>query len=220
MAFDDNTNAGGDPVLPPSKFGAGYSVGPNAAPATPPSSYTPPPAVPPPPPPPPAPITGYPAVPAADPAFDSGLSYPQPVPPPPDAVPSVGYPPAPSVGYPPAPSGAYPPAPVPPPPAAPGYAPGYGVDAYAPYGRDPATGEPLSDKTAVAAGLLQLFLGAFGAGRFYIGSTGPAIGQLVLGILGLPTFGVTWVIVGIWALVDAIMMFTGSVRDGQGRKLR
>ena len=26
--------------------------------------------------------------------------------------------------------------------------------------------------------------------------------------------------VGVWALVDAIMMFTGSVRDNNGRKLR
>jgi hypothetical protein len=25
---------------------------------------------------------------------------------------------------------------------------------------------------------------------------------------------------GIWALVDAIMMFTGSVKDNHGRKLR
>ncbi|PYE14255.1 TM2 domain-containing protein [Williamsia limnetica] len=55
---------------------------------------------------------------------------------------------------------------------------GFTGDPGAPFGRDPYTGEPLSDKSKVVAGLLQLFLGGFGAGRFYIGSNGIAIGQL------------------------------------------
>jgi TM2 domain-containing membrane protein YozV len=96
--------------------------------------------------------------------------------------------------------------------AAPGY--GYpGADASAPYGRDPVTGEPLSDKTKVAAGLLQIFLGAFGVGRFYTGHTGIAIGQIA----------VTWLTCGfgaIWPLIDGIIMLAGNVRDAQGRKLR
>lgn len=105
---------------------------------------------------------------------------------------------------------------------------------YAPYGVDPRTGQPLSDKSKVAAGLLQLFLGGFGAGRFYIGSIPIAVTQLCINavgwflfFLGFLTLGMSavlalllWTGLGIWTLVDAIMMFTGSVRDGQGRMLR
>ncbi|MGI6797270.1 hypothetical protein ACE11G_03270 [Gordonia sp. PS3] len=76
------------------------------------------------------------------------------------------------------------------------------------------------------AGLLQLFLGGFGIGRWYIGTHGVAAGQLVLWFLAFVTsfiFGIGLVLfvgLGIWVLVDAIMIFTGSVRDGDGRVLR
>jgi hypothetical protein len=100
------------------------------------------------------------------------------------------------------------------------------VDPQAPFGRDPATGVPLSDKSGTTTGLLQLFLGVFGIGRFYIDSTQIAIAQLCLGLfgfvfslfclLGLPVLVCS--IIG--AIVDAIMMFTGSVKDNHGRKLR
>ncbi|BBX31324.1 TM2 domain-containing protein [Mycolicibacterium mageritense] len=128
---------------------------------------------------------------------------------PPQGFPSYG-------GYPPPPSG-YPGQPQP-----------YGahaVDPQAPFGRDPATGQPLSDKSAVVAGLLQLFLGGFGIGRFYIGSTTIGAIQLTLGVLGILTsilivgFFLLFA-VGIWALVDAIMMFSRSIPDRYGRKLR
>jgi TM2 domain-containing membrane protein YozV len=130
----------------------------------------------------------------------------------PQIPPPPGYPPQPayqSPGYPPYP----------------GY-PGYAVDPQAPFGRDPATGIPLSDKSAVTAGLLQLFLGVFGIGRFYIDSTQIAVAQLCLGLFGTVfslfcLFGFP-VLLGsvVWAIVDAIMMFTGSVKDNHGRKLR
>jgi TM2 domain-containing membrane protein YozV len=100
-----------------------------------------------------------------------------------------------------------------------------GYDPAAPYGRDPVTGEPLSDKSVVAAGVLQLFFGVFGVGRLYIGSLAIGFTQLGLTIFAIVTaiflvgifvfFGVA-----VWAFVDAIMMFAGAVRDGQGRKLR
>ena len=108
----------------------------------------------------------------------------------------------------------------------PGYpSPGDGADPQAPFGRDPATGVPLSDKSAVTAGLLQLFLGGLGIGRFYIGSTSIGAVQLCLGLFG---FFFSWIFIGIpvllgvgvWAFVDAIMMFTGNVKDNYGRKLR
>jgi TM2 domain-containing membrane protein YozV len=128
----------------------------------------------------------------------------------------------------------YPSTPPPPPgyPTPPGYpqpyypAPGYVVDPQAPFGRDPATGVPLSDKSAVTAGLLQLFFGVFGIGRFYIGTTQIAVLQLCLGLVGI-FFGLFCLVglpvllgVAVWAVIDAILMFTGSVKDNFGRKLR
>lgn len=97
----------------------------------------------------------------------------------------------------------------------PGYAPGYNAyaDPSAPFGRHPLTGEPYSDKSKLTAGLLQIFLGAFGVGRFYLNQPGIAVAQLA----------VTWLtcgIGGIWPLVDGIMMLTGSVKDRYGRPLR
>jgi TM2 domain-containing membrane protein YozV len=67
-----------------------------------------------------------------------------------------------------------------------------------------------SEKSKVVAGLLQLFLGGFGIGRFYTGHVGMAIGQL-LTCGGL----------GVWALIDAIIFFVSNERtDKQGRLLR
>jgi len=92
------------------------------------------------------------------------------------------------------------------PPPAPG---GYTGDPNAPYGYDPY-GRPYSDKSKVVAGVLSLFLGSFGVGRFYTGHTGLALGQLF-------TCGGC----GIWALVDAIILFTqDGATDAQGRVLR
>jgi TM2 domain-containing membrane protein YozV len=79
----------------------------------------------------------------------------------------------------------------------------------APYGRDPMTGEPLSDKSKLVAGLLQLFIGSLGIGRFYLGHNGIAIAQLL-------TCGGC----GIWSLIDGILILIGHVRDAQGRPLR
>jgi len=83
----------------------------------------------------------------------------------------------------------------------------------APYGVDPMTGMPYSDKSKMVAGMLQIFLGSFGAGRFYTGHTGLAIAQIA----------VVWLTCGfgaIWTLIDGIMMLTGKVPDAQGRPLR
>lgn len=92
----------------------------------------------------------------------------------------------------------------------PGYNPN---DPDAPFGRNPQTGEPYSDKQKLTAGLLGILLGAFGAGRFYLNQPGIAIAQIA----------VTWLtcgIGGIWPLIDGIMMLTGSVKDQYGRPLR
>ena len=97
-------------------------------------------------------------------------------------------------------------------PPQPGYA--YGASPAAPYGVHPITGVPYSDKSKLAAGLLQIFLGGFGVGRFYIGDNKIAIWQIVVTVF---TCGIG----SIWGLIDGIMMLaTDNVTDAQNRPLR
>ena len=95
------------------------------------------------------------------------------------------------------------------------YPPAYN-DPSAPYGRHPLTGEPLSDKSKVVAGLLQLIglFGLVGIGRIYLGYTGLGVAQL---LVGLVTCGIGAVV---WGIVDAVLIFTDKVRDPEGRPLR
>lgn len=111
------------------------------------------------------------------------------------------------------------PAPVPPPPpaapsnlpaAAPAPAPGYG---YAPSGAEipvfpngkprlDVQGNPVSEKSRLGAALLCWFLGVFGAHRFYTGKIGTAV-LMIFTLGGL----------GIWTLIDFIMILVGSFKD-------
>lgn len=93
--------------------------------------------------------------------------------------------------------------------------PQYGaVNPQAPYGVDPRSGLPYSEKQKMVAGILQLLLGAFGAGRFYTGHTSTAIAQIA----------VTWLtcgVGGIWPMIDGIMLLTGNDQtDINGLPLR
>lgn len=69
-------------------------------------------------------------------------------------------------------------------------------------------GNPISPKSRIAAALLAWFLGVFGVHRFYVGKVGT-------GILMIFTLGG----LGIWALIDFIMILVGSFRDKLGRLL-
>ena len=68
--------------------------------------------------------------------------------------------------------------------------------------------EDISPKSRLVAVLLCFFLGVFGAHRFYVGKIGTGILQ-ILTIGGL----------GIWALIDLIVVTVGSFRDGEGRRV-
>ncbi len=71
-----------------------------------------------------------------------------------------------------------------------------------------------SDKSRLACGLLQIFLGSFGIGRFYSGHTGMAIAQLLVSIF---TFGIG----SIWGLIDGILILTNKeFKDAQGRIMK
>ena len=63
-----------------------------------------------------------------------------------------------------------------------------------------------SPRSRTVAFVLAFFLGVFGAHRFYVGKTGTAVLQLcTLGGLG------------IWWLIDVIVVGSGSFRDAEGR---
>lgn len=66
-----------------------------------------------------------------------------------------------------------------------------------------------SDKNWVSAVLLSFFLGYLGIDRFYLGYTWSAFLKLV-------TFGG----LGIWYVIDAALLLTGALPDGDGRQLK
>lgn len=126
--------------------------------------------------------------------------------PPPDGW-GGGPPPGGGWGAPP-PGGGWGGAPPPPGGGWSGGPPGYGGPmAYA--GQQPGAMVQYSQKDQGTAFILAMFLGTFGVDRFYMGQTG-------LGLLKLFTCGG----LGIWNLVDVIMIGIGSARDESGLLLR
>ena len=72
----------------------------------------------------------------------------------------------------------------------------------------PLPRELTTEKRILPAGLLCFFLGVFGAHRFYVGKIGT-------GLLQLFTLGG----LGIWMLVDLIMLVSGEFRDKEGNRI-
>lgn len=74
-------------------------------------------------------------------------------------------------------------------------------------------------KSPVIAYLLLIFLGGFGAHRFYLGKTGTAVTMLILWIIGWVTVvigvGLLFLaVVGIWAFVD-LFLIPGLIKEDQ-----
>jgi TM2 domain-containing membrane protein YozV len=67
----------------------------------------------------------------------------------------------------------------------------------------------MSDKKIMVAALLCFFLGGLGVHRFYVGKIGT-------GVLQLLTLGG----LGIWALIDFIMILCGVFKDKEGRPIK
>ena len=69
-------------------------------------------------------------------------------------------------------------------------------------------GRPASPKSRLAAALLAWFLGVLGVHRFYVGKVGTGI-LMILTLGGL----------GVWALIDFIVILVGSFKDKDERVL-
>jgi TM2 domain-containing membrane protein YozV len=132
------------------------------------------------------PTSGEPELPPLTGPAPTGPAYPGPPPP--------GYPPPPPPGY--------------PPPPPPGYPPLSGYVVY------PVYVDPLA-KSRLTAGLLGIFLGAFGVHRFYLGYTSIGVLQILVTIA---TCGIG----GLWGVVEGILILGGSgiKTDAEGRPLR
>lgn len=78
----------------------------------------------------------------------------------------------------------------------------------------PAQAVPAQEgKSKLVAGLLGIFLGAWGIHNFYLGNTGRGIAQIIVTI-------VTCGMGGLWGLIEGILILTGSINtDANGRPL-
>jgi len=67
----------------------------------------------------------------------------------------------------------------------------------------------MSNKKMVTACLLCFFLGGLGIHRFYVGKAGTGI-LMILTLGGL----------GIWVIIDFVMILTGGFKDSEGKDLQ
>ena len=76
-------------------------------------------------------------------------------------------------------------------------------------------------RSKIAAGMLGILVGSLGIHRFYLGFNTIGTIQLVLGLCGIFTCGVTTLAAHVWGIVDGVLILTGSLnKDAQGRPLK
>jgi len=74
-------------------------------------------------------------------------------------------------------------------------------------------------KSKIIAGFLAMFLGVFGVHNFYLGHTGKAVAQLLLGTIG-SIVGVGPIISMIWGIIEGVQILSGTVTaDGYGKPI-
>jgi TM2 domain/Protein of unknown function (DUF2510) len=73
-------------------------------------------------------------------------------------------------------------------------------------GSVPAYGRTISPKSRTVASILGFFFGGLGVDRFYLGNIGMGVAKLLLG----------WLTLGVWPLIDWIVILAGSAHDGEG----
>lgn len=77
-----------------------------------------------------------------------------------------------------------------------------------------ATNIEYSSKSRIACGLLQIFLGGFGIGRFYSGHTSMGVAQFLVSV-----FTCGWG--SIWGLIDGILILcNNNFKDAEGRIMK
>ena len=105
-------------------------------------------------------------------------------------------------------------------------------------GYPPPGGFPYAQKSKIAAGILGILFGCWGVHNFYLGYYGRAIAQLsitaislIMSFVGvllswlilpaiLPFIGLICILgVVVWALVESILIFAGSIKDSKGNPL-
>jgi TM2 domain-containing membrane protein YozV len=80
--------------------------------------------------------------------------------------------------------------------------------------QQPVAAAAYSEKSRVAAGILGIILGAIGVHRFYLGSIGIGILQIVVTII---TLGIG----SLWGFIEGIVILAGAkFKDGSGRLLK
>lgn len=72
-------------------------------------------------------------------------------------------------------------------------------------------------KSKVGAGLLGIFLGAFGVHNFYLGHTGKAVAQLLITLLSF--FLLSWVS-AIWGFIEGVLILASNPNSEWGRDAR
>ena len=75
-----------------------------------------------------------------------------------------------------------------------------------------------AQKSRLVAGILGIFLGAYGVHNFYLGYTGKAVAQLLISVLSCFTLaGVS----EIWGLIEGILVLTNKdSKDAKGNPLK